>query len=104
MRDITEQEVMQHAVSDNLILWKQIHHLITAVNEFNQRKDDHRYHALAGKVEAISIGMEAFLNASAKAVLNQKIEQIRANKRAELAFDNVALNSLDIPKFGASHV
>ena len=103
MSDITEQEVIQHAAARGLTLWDLISSLTQAVNDCNKSTDEFRASALAGKVEAITIGIDALLTTSAKAVFDQKIEQIRAAKCSELAFDNMMLNDLKIPKFGEKY-
>jgi len=103
MSNITEQEVIKHAASQGLILWGLMQSLSIAVNRFNQSQSDVKYHALAGSVEEIANGMNDLLNESAHELLLKGIEKIKAAKRSELAFDNMILKDLEIPKFGESH-
>lgn len=98
MNKSMEQKTIEHAASQGLTLWNQIHDLIKAVNEFNQSKDHGKYHKLAGKTEGVARRMEYLLNTSANDVLLNEIGDMQAAKRAQITLDN-----LSIPKFGESH-
>lgn len=103
MNDVAEQEVMIHAASRGLVLWGHLHELMEAVNECNKSTSESRTFILSGRVEAITIGISALLTTSARAVFDQKVEQVRAAKCAELAFDNMMLDSVSFPELGAKH-